>query len=102
MCDWFRKSEKVKQFHRSHTNKQKHNKVETQQTKQSQSHNRTQQTNLTYRVNNNTTTYDKLTLIDRQCNGSLGGDDMLQMGISDFQKVDIVGIKNTKCENLPV
>ena len=49
--------------------------------------NRTHQANLTYRVNNNTTKYYKLTLIDRGCNGSLAGDDMHQTGISDFQRL---------------
>ena len=63
---------------------------------------RSQQANVTYRVNNTARKYENFTLIDCEYNGSLDGDDILPLAVSDYQKVDVNGIQNNKFTDLPV
>ena len=57
---------------------------------------------LTYRVTQGATSARNFALVDRGANGGFAGANMLQMAVSDSQKVDVHGIKDTKCTALPV
>ena len=58
---------------------------------------------LTYRINKKRVqTFANHSLIDQGANGGFAGSNMQEIALSDMQKVDVVGIKNTKCNDLPV
>ena len=64
---------------------------------------RTHQANVTYRVNKIITPYESLSLVDHACNGGMASTvDMVQLAMSEFQKVDATGIYGVKQEDISV
>ena len=61
------------------------------------------QQNLTYPIQKNHT-QDNINraLVDQGANGGFSGGDMLQLAVSDTHKVDVVGIKESNCTDLPM
>ena len=62
------------------------------------------QQNATYRVQKNAShpSDEHDGLCDRGANGGFGGGNTIPVSLSDTQKVNVVGIKQAKCSDLPV